>query len=264
MNELQALILGIVQGLTEFIPVSSSGHLVVLHDWLGVTNESLVFDVALHLGTLLALLIYFRKDLIKLVKSLFTKGSYSNLAVVLIVATIPAVIFGVLLQDLAETTFRSSFLVAFNMAAVAILMLVAEKYVENRPNSTKLKQMSKKQGLLVGLAQSVALIPGVSRSGVTITAGFFAGIDRSDATRFSFLLGIPIMIGAILKVFSDSSNFSQLGSEKSIFIIGILSAFVSGLFAIKFMIKFLSKHKLNIFAYYRIIFAVIIVIVALN
>jgi len=262
MSVIDALILGLVQGLTEFIPVSSSGHLVVLHEWLGVTDASLLFDVSLHLGTLIALLIYFHKDLIKLTKSLFSKDSYTNLAIVLLIATIPAVIFGVLLQDAAETTFRSPILVATTLIIVALLMIYSEKYSEKLPNKTKLMKISKKQGLIVGFAQAVALIPGVSRSGATITMGLFSGINREDATRFSFLLGIPIMIGAVLKVFTDGSNFSTIANEKTIFLVGMISAFASGLFAIQFMLRYLAKHKLNIFAYYRIGFAVLILIVA--
>ncbi len=262
MSIIDALILGLVQGLTEFIPVSSSGHLVVLHEWLGVTEASLLFDVALHLGTLTALLIYFHKDLTKLTKSLFSKDSYTNLAIVLLIATIPAVVLGILLQDAAETTFRSPVLVAFTLLLVAGLMIFAERYSDKLQNKTTLKKINRKQGLLVGIAQSIALIPGVSRSGATITMGLFSGVNREDATRFSFLLGIPIMIGAVLKVFSDGSNFSTISNEKTIFLVGMISAFASGLFAIRFMLRYLAKHRLDVFAYYRIVFAAIILVVA--
>lgn len=256
MSIIEAIILGIIQGLTEFIPVSSSGHLLLAHSAMGVNETGLAFDVALHIGTLMALLLFFHKDILHLVLGIFGKNESKKLAWLIVLATIPAVIGGYLLQDTAETTFRSAWIVSVNLIIVAFLMLAAEKYAKSRAQAD-LRSVNTKQALIVGFTQVIALVPGVSRSGSTITAGIFSGLDRVSATRFSFLLAIPITFGAILKVFSDEAFLSQVAQDKSIFIVGILAAFVSGLFAIKFLIGYLSKHSLAVFAYYRIALGVI-------
>lgn len=262
MNLFDALILGIVQGLTEFIPISSSGHLVLFHRLLGVEQSGLAFDVALHFGTLLALLIFFYKDIWKLIVGIFKGGVERRLAIILAVATIPAVFAGILLNDLAESTFRSVNLVAVNLMIVAVLMLLAERYYKKHEHKTKLEQVSTKQGLAIGAAQAVAIIPGTSRSGITITTGLFAGLDRVSATRFSFLLGIPAIAGAIFKVFALDGGASQISSEMGVFAVGVLAAFLSGLFAIAFMLRYLSKHGLNIFAYYRIAVGLLVILIS--
>jgi len=262
VNLIEAFILGIVQGLTEFIPVSSSGHLVLLHDWLGLEQTGLAFDVALHFGTLLALLLFFRRDIIRLIRGIFEGGPDRKLAIILAVATIPAIIAGFFLNDLAETAFRSSRLVAMNLIIIAILMLLAERYYKKHQAKTQLDQLSPKQGLAVGMAQALALVPGISRSGITITTGLFAGLDRVAATRFSFLLGIPAMAGAILKIFVLDGGSSQVADQPGIFAVGIVAAFISGLFAIAFMLKYLAKHTLDVFAYYRIGMGLLVLILS--
>lgn len=264
MSLLEALILGIVQGLTEFIPVSSSGHLVLLHNLLGVEQSGLAFDVALHAGTLLALVIFFRKDLVKLVASIFNGQAERKLAIILGAATVPAVVAGYFLNDLAETTFRSTRLVAMNLIIVALIMLLAERYYKKHHTKVKLENISPKQGLAIGVAQALAIVPGTSRSGITITTGLFAGLDRVAATRFSFLLGIPIMFGAILKIFALDSGASQVSAQPAIFTMGIAAAFLSGLWAIAFMLKYLAKHTLGIFAYYRIALGLLFLIISVS
>ncbi len=258
MTIFEAIILGIVQGLTEFIPVSSSGHLVIFHALFGIEENGLAFDVALHIGTLTALAIFFYKDLLLLAKGILGRNDHKGLAWLLVGATIPAVFMGVLLQDVAETSFRSAALVAVNLILVAFFMLAAEGYARRHyENKTTLLQTKVSQAAVIGVAQAVALVPGVSRSGITITAGVFAGLDRVSATRFSFLLAIPITLGAIVKIMSDGGG-QALSQQPSIFLAGILSALVSGLFAIRFLIRYLSKHDLTIFAYYRIVLGVCI------
>jgi undecaprenyl-diphosphatase len=252
MTLLQALILGLVQGLTEFIPVSSSGHLVLTHAALGVTENGLAFDVALHVGTLLALVIYFYKDIWLLIKGLFGKNEYTRLAWLLALATIPAVIAGLLFESEAENAFRSTRLVAVSLIVVACLMLAAEHAARRYEHKTKLKKVTISQALAVGAAQAAAIVPGVSRSGSTITTGLFMGLDRVAATRFAFLLGIPITFGAILKVLTEEAAAQQLGNELGLFAVGAAAAFVSGLFAIRFLLRYLAGHTLAIFAYYRI------------
>lgn len=262
MNILQAIILGLIQGFTEFIPVSSSGHLVLAHHFLGVTEVGLSFDVALHIGTLMSLLIFFSKDLVKLAKAVINKDPERKLAWLLLLATIPAVIVGLLLESAAESAFRSPRVVAVTLALVAVLMLIAERYYHAKVHKpTKLKNTSLRQALIMGVSQAAAIVPGVSRSGSTITAGLFAGMDRVAATRFSFLLGIPIILGAVLKVFTEQTAITQVREEYGVFIVGIITAFLSGLIAIRFMLSFLSKHSLAIFAYYRIALSIVVLLV---
>jgi len=262
MSILVAIILGLVQGLTEFIPVSSSGHLVFLHQVFGVTENGLTFDVALHIGTLGALVLYFHKDIVLLIKGIFGKNEYTKIAWLIALATIPAVISGMLLQDRAESVFRSVQLVAVNLILVAFLMLAAEWYAKRYEKKIKLKNISTAQALAVGTAQAIAVIPGISRSGSTITTGLFLGLDRVAATRFSFLLGIPITFGAIVKVMTSDGAMSMLDNELSMFAVGIITALFSGLFAIRFLLKFLSKHTLAVFAYYRIALGILVLVVA--
>lgn len=252
MSILEAIVLGLVQGLTEFIPVSSSGHLLLLHNVLGVQANALAFDVALHAGTMLALIAFFWKDIWELLRSLFRRNEKTRLALLLMMATIPAAVFGFLLEDVAESTFRSPLLVCFTMLIFGCIMLVADYVYDKHQKHTKLGKISTKQALAMGFAQAVALVPGVSRSGSTITTGLFFGLERVAATRFSFLLGIPITAGAVLKIFTEESALQQVSAQTDIFVIGILTALLSGLFAIRFMIGYLSKHGLSVFAYYRI------------
>lgn len=257
VNIIEAIILGLVQGLTEFIPVSSSGHLLLLHQALGITNGGLSYDVALHIGTLSALVIFFHRDIHELLLALVRPSPKTRLARLLIMATIPAVIAGALLQDKAETTFRSAPLVCLTLAGFALIMLWAERVASRQQGQKDLQKLSLGQALVIGSAQAIALIPGVSRSGSTITTGLFVGLDRVAATRFSFLLSIPITLGAILKVAVTNDTAGQIGDHPGIFVVGIVTAFVSGIFAIQYLLKFVAKHTLKAFAYYRLILAVV-------
>ena len=252
MSIIEAIILGITQGLTEFIPISSSGHLIFMRHILGVFGNDLAFDVALHIGTILALVAVFYKDIWELFLGLLGKNDKRKLALLLIIATVPAVISGVLLEKAAESTFRSVRLVAVDMIIAAFFILWAESFAKKRKNRTKLENTKTKQAIIIGLAQAAAVVPGISRSGATITAGLFAGMDRVAATRFSFLLAIPITTGAILKVLADGGGLAQGNDQTGLVVVGIVSAFLSGLFAIKFLLNYLAKHSLSVFAYYRI------------
>lgn len=260
MNLLEAILLGIVQGLTEFIPVSSSGHLVLLHEALGASTSDLAFDVALHVGTLTALLLFFAKDLSGLAKGLFVQNHQTRLSRLLALATVPAVIAGVLLESTAESAFRSPRLVAGMLLGFGVLMLLVEWWYKRQKQHQELGSIKTNQALGVGLAQALALVPGVSRSGSTITAGMVLGLDRVAATRFSFLLGIPIIAGAAVKklVFDWSDIAAQV--DPILFAAGMFSAFISGLFAIGFMLKFLSSNGLEVFAYYRIALGLVVLL----
>lgn len=260
MSLIEAVILGLIQGLTEFIPVSSSGHLIIAEKLLGTSLGGLTFDVALHIGTLLALLIFFYKDITQLIKAIFIKSDQTKLAWLLALATLPAVISGVLLQDLAESKFRSVKLVAINLAVVGVVMLLIERYGSKKNALKNIDKTSMSQALAMGAAQAVAVIPGISRSGITISAGMFSGLSRAHAARFSFLLAIPITTGAILKVLLSESSWQTVSSEKTIFLAGILTSLLSGLVAIKFLLGFLSKHGLYVFAYYRLVLAALVLV----
>ncbi|MDB5163569.1 MAG: undecaprenol kinase [Candidatus Saccharibacteria bacterium] len=260
MSGIEALILGIAQGLTEFIPVSSSGHLILLHRAMGITDHGLTFDVALHLGTLLALLFYFSKDIWELILGLLGKNNRQRLAWLLVMATIPAAIIGYLLESAAESKFRSARLVSINLIVFALVMLAAERFAQKHKHKSSFEKISTNQGLIMGFAQAAAVVPGVSRSGATITAGLFSGLDRIAATRFSFLLAIPITAGAILKVLVSKQGLATFSSEKGLFAIGIISALLSGLFAIRFLLNYLSKHSLAVFAYYRIALGLLVLL----
>lgn len=250
MELLKAIILGLVQGFTEFIPISSSGHLILVGNFLKFSYSGLAFDTALNIGTLAALFAFFYKDFWNLAHDLVLGGRDRKLALYIIAATIPAVVAGVLVQDLAETVFRSNALVAFNLIWVALLMLAIDKLPQL---VDKVQDIKLPQAVIVGCAQALALIPGTSRSGITIAAGRALKLDRVTATRFSFLLSAPIITGATLKLILSDNTLSNMQHMPSLYIGGILGAFVAGYFSIKFLIKYLSKNGLAIFAYYRIV-----------
>lgn len=246
----EAIVLGVVQGITEFFPVSSTAHLILFpwfFRWSGEVN-TLVFDVALHAGTLSALLVCFYRDWLHML------SKDRKMLFFIFLATIPAGAAGALFHDLIEQTLRSPLIIAVSTLVFGILMLVAERY--GKRNS---ERASFRDAMLVGAAQAIALIPGVSRSGITMTAGLFRNLTRESSARFSFLLSTPIIGGATLlegkKLMKSSASY-----HLDIFGIGFLAAFFSGFFAIKFLLNFLKKHPLNIFVYYRFLLALVIVV----
>jgi len=261
MQFVDALILGLTQGLTEFIPVSSSGHLILVGHFLHFSYSGLAFDTALDIGTLLALYWFFAKDFVELAHDLVFGGPKRRLAWYLLAATVPGVIAGVLIQHLAETTFRSGRLVAVNLIWVGIVMYLADRYSRK---DLGIEAVTLPKALGVGVAQAVALVPGVSRSGITITASRALGLDRVAATRFSFLLSAPIITGATLKVLLGHGNLHEMASVPLLYGTGIVAALVSGYFSIRFLIGYLSKHGLGVFAAYRIVVGVVILMIGLN
>ena len=253
MSLIEALTLGLLQGLTEFIPVSSSGHLLLAHELFGTSENTLSFDVALHVGTLLALLVYFRNDLWTLLKNINQKNEQGRLARLLLLATIPAAAVGLLFGDFIDEQLRSASVVALSLAAVGVLMLIVDRNV----NKLDASEVSKKQAVSVGFAQILALIPGVSRSGITITAGIFMGLSRKQAARFSFLLAVPIIAGSALGILLKDGGELSVNTE---LILGMTTAFISGLLAIKFLLGVIGKVGLKPFAYYRIALAGIVLL----
>lgn len=274
MDILSATLLGVVQGLTEFLPVSSSGHLIVARDLLGLGLENgLAFDAVLQLATALAVVVYFWNDILTLLynayRLLMGKGvdpHTRTLLFALVLGTIPAVIFGVLLESYMETAFRSAALVAWVLIAGSLLMLLAE-YVHARMN-TKNKQaflnaspsasLTIKKGIAVGFFQVLALVPGMSRSGATISGGLLLGLSREQATRFAFLLSVPIVFGSGMKKMFELENTGALSSEWLPLLLGSLVAFCVGLSAIHFMLRFLRTHTLVPFVIYRVALAGVI------
>lgn len=257
MELLKAIILGLVQGFTEFIPISSSGHLILVGHAINFSYSGLAFDTALDIGTLAALFIFFWKDFWQLAHDFVLGGEDRKLAGYLLLATIPAVLVGVLVQGLAETVFRNNALVAFNLIWVGILMLLIDRLpqVINKIQDVKLSQ-----AMAIGTAQMLALVPGTSRSGITITAGRALKLDRVTATRFSFLLSAPVITGATLKVLASGKTIGDMVAAPSLYVAGIISAALAGYISIKFLISYLSKHGLAIFAYYRVVVGVIILL----
>jgi undecaprenyl-diphosphatase len=247
---IEALILGIVQGLTEFLPVSSTAHLI-LFPWFfhwGGELDSLTFDVALHAGTLLSLIICFWKDWLELV---FKK---QKLFMLIVLASVPAGIAGLLLNDYVEHTLRSPYIIAVALVIFGGVMLIAEKMNKTRT----VDSVDLVDALIIGFAQAIALIPGVSRSGITISAGLFRGLEREASARFSFLLSTPIIAGATLL---HARKLLKTGADHNmtLFLIGFIAAAVSGFAAITFLLRFLKKHPLNLFAYYRFGLATVII-----
>jgi undecaprenyl-diphosphatase len=250
----KAVVLGIVQGLTEFLPVSSTAHLILIpwfFGWGGEVN-SLIFDVALHGGTLVALIICFYKDWIDMITG------HRKLLYLIIIASIPAGIAGILLSRFAEHSLRNPLVIAASLIIVGFIMLIAERY-SRATKDLRNGGITLNDAIIIGVAQAVAFIPGVSRSGITITAGLFRELKRVSAARFSFLLSTPVILGATLLEGRKLMKTPALLSP-DILAAGFISAFVSGLAAILFLLRFLNRHPLNVFVYYRFILAAVILI----
>ncbi len=264
MDYLVITILSIVQGITEFVPISSSGHLVILHNILPeIKINELTFDVILHLGTLLAVVVFFWSDLVKIfinwLKSLLNlkfEASEAKLGWLLIITTIPAGIIGYFFEDFIETSLRSNLVVATMLIVVGLLFLLAEKYASKNNNISKLNW---KNALFIGIAQALALIPGTSRSGITIIAGMTTKLKREAALRFSFLMSVPIILGANIKKIPDVWP-AILNHEILSFIMSIVISFVTAYFVIKYLLIYVKNNSLNIFAYYRFVLAIIILL----
>ncbi len=261
----EALLLGILQGLTEFLPVSSSAHLILVpwfFQWNHPILDSLTFDVALHAGTLVALLVYFWRDWIEMVRAFLRllvrrriDRFQEKLILYLIVATVPAAVAGLLLEKTVETSFRSPLLIVVPLIGVSLFMVLAEKRKEP---GRALNRISLKDALIIGCAQALALVPGVSRSGITISTGLFRGYDREGATRFSFLLSTPAIGGAA--ILHLRHLFKAESTDWSLFAIGFTASAVVGFAAIAFLMRYLRHHTLNIFVGYRLALAAAVIL----
>ena len=261
MSYAHAVVLGLVQGLTEFLPVSSSGHLILVPHVFGWPDQGLAVDAALHLGTLAALVAYFRGELIGLVTGALAR----RLILVLAVATLPAAVLGLVFGGTIETSLRAPLLIAITTAFWGVVMWVADRRAAPAcgGEGDPIARVGWGQGLLVGSAQAVALIPGTSRSGITITTGLFSGLDRATAARFAFLLGIPVTAGAGLVKSLELLKGGLPAGEGGPLVVAILTSFVSGWFAVWFLVRYLKQRSLLPFVLYRFALAALILFIAL-
>jgi len=261
-----AFVLGLVQGLGEFLPISSSAHLIITPWLFNWPDPGLGFDVALHWGTLAAVLLYFRGDVWHIIKGFFhslfkstrdlENNVYQKLSWLIIIASVPGALIGKLLESKAESALRNPLLIAITLSVFGIVLYATDKLGPRLKNLTHIKWVD---ALLVGCSQALAIIPGVSRSGATIAAGRALGFQRGDVARFSFLMSIPIIFGAgLLKLpqFHDGVTTGQL-------VVGFLTAAVSGYLSIKYMLRYITHRSFAVFTWYRLALAVVIMIVYL-
>ncbi len=269
MPLLEVIVLGLVQGLTEFLPVSSTAHLALVPWLFGWPDPGLGFDIALHVGTLAAILIYFYRDWAQIVAQGFGLRMEGDPALkrnrmllwLIAAATIPVGLFGYIFKTQAETTWRNPNVIAAMMIGVGVILWICDHAGNHRKD---LGHLSPLDALFIGLAQALSIVPGTSRSGITISAGLLRNLDRPTAARFSFLLSTPAIAAAALKDFYDL-NKHEGGIPHDMrmpFLVGILISGVTGLFVIHFFLEFLRQRSLNIFVAYRIIFGIIIIALA--
>ena len=259
MTILDAIILGIVQGLTEFLPVSSSGHLILARELFGVGIESgLAFDAVLQFATACAVVVYFRNDLIVLAQAMIRRATggesdatQERLFIALVVATIPAIFIGLFLEDAMETVFRHGALVAGALLVGSLIMVMAERWAKAVSNDA----LTPGKSLAIGFFQALALIPGMSRSGMTIAGGMFLGLSRESAARFSFLLAIPILLGSGAKKMIDIGSAGVSQADLLALIVGVVAAFAVGLAVIHYLLRFLRTHSMMVFVWYRVALA---------
>lgn len=266
---LDVILLGIIQGIAEFLPISSSAHLIIFRDLFGIgssisTDITLAFDVALHLGTLLAIIVFFFKDFFNMVIKGFTKGpkdKEGKLMWMIIVATIPAAIAGVLFEEPIENIIRSNYIViALALIIMGVLIYLADKYFQKKKN---ISDMTYKDALIIGCSQVFALIPGFSRSGTTIASARTRKLNREDSAKFSFYLSAPVVLGAVVLTLLKKETLSIIAANLSIFVIGILTSFIVGLLCISFLLKYLRKNDFKLFMWYRIVLGIIVILVTL-
>lgn len=257
MTVLQALVLGLLQGLTELLPISSSAHLM-LAPWLfGWPDHGLAFDVALHSGTLVAIVWYFRREWVELIRAAWRIAAHRRVeteeerrVVFLVIATVPAVVAGLFLEDVVGSVLRDPRITATTLIVMGILLWFADRV---RPNDRALGTMRAPEALLVGLAQALALVPGVSRSGATITMGRALRFDRKSAAVFSFLMSMPVTAGAVILKMPEAVGESGISMP---LLVGVTAAAVSSWLAISVLLRYVSRYSYGVFAAYRIVLGV--------
>ncbi len=266
MSVLEAIVLGMVQGLTEFLPISSTGHLRIVPAFLGWDDPGAAFTAVTQLGTMAAVLLYFREDLTRISRAWLRslrdrrvrRELDARLGWFIVLGTIPIGIFGVLFKDQIETGARDLYLIGVALIVLALVLLLAEK-VGRRDRS--IEQIRTKDGFFIGLAQALALVPGVSRSGATITAGLFMGLDRTAAARYSFLLSVPaVVLSGLLELGSILSGEEGETTSFGGLVIATLLAFATGYASIAFLLRFLERHSTRIFVVYRVVLGTLVLV----
>lgn len=242
MTTIQAIILGLIQGLTEFLPVSSSGHLVLMQNFFGINEGAMTFNILVHFGTLIAIFIVYWKDIVNLIRHPFQKMNF-----LIIAGAIPTGIIGILFNDTFEKLFSSVLVVGISLIITGFILWFADK---TKNNYKAVESTSYLDVLFIGLLQGLAITPGISRSGLTISAGLFRGLTREMAARYSFLLSIPVILGANLLEMKSLISSEIVIENITPYIIGPIVAAISGVLAIKVLLRILQVGKLNIFSYY--------------
>ncbi|WP_347490896.1 undecaprenyl-diphosphate phosphatase [Desulfoscipio sp. XC116] len=256
MDLFQAVVLGIVQGLGEFLPISSSAHLVLVPWLAGWPYAGLTFDVALHVGTLFAVIAFFWRDWLFLIADGLRakKTIEGKLFWYIVIGTIPGALVGYLLEDQAETIFRQPLLIGILLMIMGVIL----HFVDTRALAIKrLEEVGLKEGLMIGISQALAILPGVSRSGITMTAGRLMGLTRETSARFSFLLSTPIVAGAGLKKLTEVSP----GDINTAFLVGVAVSALVGFLSIKFLLNYLARRSYSIFVWYRLLLGAVVIIV---
>jgi undecaprenyl-diphosphatase len=263
---LEAVVLGIVQGLTEFLPISSTAHLRIVPAFAGWEDPGAAFTAVTQLGTMAAVVLYFRSDLVRIsrawLRSLgepeLRRELDARLGWYIVLGTVPIGIFGVLFKDQIETGARDLYLIGIALIVLGLILLLAER-VGRRERS--LEQIQTRDGFTIGLAQALALVPGVSRSGATITAGLFMGLDRTAAARFSFLLSVPaVVLSGALELGTILSGEEEGGDSLSALVVATVMAFASGYAAIAFLLRFLERHSTVVFVAYRVVLGTLVLV----
>jgi undecaprenyl-diphosphatase len=258
-NALIAALLGIVQGITEYLPISSSAHLAIVPYFLGIEDPGLAFDVALHTGTLLATFLFFWKSWLEILKHPFSKQQIS--VIHLTVATLPAVIIGLMFHHQIDHYMRGWIVMGFALIVGGILLAVTDRF----KSSKNLTQMSIRDAFLVGVLQCLSLIPGISRSGSTMIGGRILGYDRVSSAQFSFLISLPITLGAILFEFKDLLKLEAAGKISiTSLTIGLIFTWITGMLTIRFLLNILKKISFDVFALYRVVLGVILIAFAIK
>jgi undecaprenyl-diphosphatase len=255
-----AALLGAVQGITEFLPISSSAHLLLGRALFGWGEEpfGLVFDVATHLGTLLAVFVYFRRDLAEMVAALpgaFGDTPSARLVRLIAIGTVPIVLVGLFLSDFVEAHLRRPIVTVFTLSIGALGLLIVERL---SPRARAVESLGVLDALAIGTAQAAALAPGLSRSGSTITVAMLCGVRRDAAARFSFLLGIPAVLAALGKETLELRHLTLTPEHWQVLTVGIVSSAIVGYLSIRFLLRFLARHRLDVFAYYRLALAALV------
>ncbi|HEX6083548.1 MAG TPA: undecaprenyl-diphosphatase UppP [Thermoanaerobaculia bacterium] len=270
MSIIEAIVLGLVQGLTEFIPISSTGHLKLVPELLGWGDPGAAVSAVIQFGTILAVIIYFFRDILRLTVGFFrglaTRRPFedddSREAWYVIFATIPIVVVGLLLEDLIEGVFRSTWVVTFQLIFIAILMQVAEAYAKRRGFRAK-EDFNAKDAWIIGAGQCIALIPGSSRSGSTIMTALFRRVPHDYAARFSFVMSIPAITAAgVFQLFDAKEELARVGTTP--ILVGIVVAFISGWLSIYFLLRYLRTHTTHVFIYYRYVVGAILAVMLIT